>query len=103
MSSPKRAAKTLSKTPSKTASKAVAKTVAKIAVRRTAAARPGKPVVAIGNGASADAKRVAAALDGILADGNLDAISVEALQGLIASARNSRRCRRTRYPRPTSW
>ncbi len=100
MSSPKRAAKTLSKTASKAVSKTIAakviaaKTVAKSAVRRAVAVRPGKPVVAVANGASAEAKHLAAALDRILADGNLDAISAEALQALIASACRLYRARR---------
>jgi hypothetical protein len=94
MSSPKRAAKTMSKTMSKTAVKTVAKTVAKTAVRRASAARPVKLVVAVANGASAEAKHVAATLDRILADGNLDTISAEALQVLIASACRLYRARR---------
>src|ERR1700689_5185668 len=90
MSSPKRAAKTLSKAASKTVSKSVAKT----AVRRTDAARPAKPAVAVMNGATAEAKRVAATLEHIVVDGNLDAISVEALQALIAAACRLYRARR---------
>jgi hypothetical protein len=86
MSSPKRAAKT--------ASKSVAKPVAKPAVRRVSAARPAKPAVAAANGASAEAKHVAATLDRILVDGNLEAISAEALQVLIASACRLYRARR---------
>ena len=78
MSSPKRAAKTTSKT--------AVKTVAKAAVRRASAVRPVPPVVAVANGATAEAKRVAAALERIVVDGNLDAISVEALQALMAAA-----------------
>ena len=46
------------------------------------------------NGASAEAKQVAATLDRILADGNLDAIAAEALQALIASACRLYRARR---------
>ncbi len=90
MSSPKRAAKTVSKSVAKSAAKPVAKT----AISRSSAARPGKPVVAVANGASADAKHVAAMLERILVDGNLDAISVEALQSLIASACRLYRARR---------
>jgi hypothetical protein len=90
MSSPKRAAKVVSKSVAKSAAKPVAKT----AVRHSSAARPGKPVVAVANGVSADAKHVAAMLDGILVDGNLDAISVEALQSLIAAACRLYRARR---------
>jgi hypothetical protein len=81
MSSPKRAAKPASKTISKTAAKTVAKSIA-------------KPAAAIANGASADAKRVAATLDRIIVDGNLDAISAEALQALIAAACRVYRARR---------
>jgi hypothetical protein len=81
MSSPKRAAKPVSKTISKTAAKTVAKSIA-------------KPAAAIANGASADAKRVAATLDRIIVDGNLDAISAEALQALIAAACRVYRARR---------
>src|SRR5580704_11442905 len=62
MSSPKRAAKT--------------------APRQTIAA-PAKPT---GNGASADAKRLAAALERSIADGKLDLVSADALQALIAAA-----------------
>jgi len=94
MSSPKRAARTVSKTLSKTASKTVSKSVAKTAVRRTPAARPAKPAVAVVNGATAEAKRVAATLEHIVVDGNLDAISVEALQALIAAACRLYRARR---------
>jgi hypothetical protein len=90
MSSPKRAAKTASKS----VAKPVAKTLAKPAVRHVSAARPAKPAVAPANGASAEAKHVAATLDRILVDGNLDAISAEALQLLIASACRLYRARR---------
>jgi len=90
MSSPKRAAKTASKT----VAKPMAKPVAKTAVRRSSAARLAKPAVAVANGASAEAKHVAATLDRILVDGNLDAISAEALQALIAAACRLYRARR---------
>ena len=94
MSSPKRAAKTTSKTAGKTA----AKVTAKPAARRTSAvkviAAPASKPVAVANGASAEAKKVAATLDSILADGNLDLISAEALQALIASACRLYRARR---------
>jgi hypothetical protein len=78
MSSPKRAAKTVSKT---------AKAAAKPA-RRPAASRPALKAVAAApdNAASADAKRVAATLEQSIVDGNLDVVSVEALQKLIAAA-----------------
>ncbi|MGB6966371.1 MAG: hypothetical protein WBD90_18140 [Xanthobacteraceae bacterium] len=90
MSSPKRAAKTASKN----VAKSPAKPVSKPAARRASAARPAKRPVAIMNGASAEAKQVAATLDRILADGNLDAIAAEALQALIASACRLYRARR---------
>jgi hypothetical protein len=82
MSSPKRAAKTVSKMAAKTA-KAAAKSA-----RRPAAARPALKAVATApdNAASADAKRVAATLEQSIVDGNLDAVSVDALQKLIAAA-----------------
>jgi hypothetical protein len=57
-------------------------------------AKPAAKPVAAANGASADAKHVAATLDRILADGNLDAISAEALQAVIASACRLYRARR---------
>jgi hypothetical protein len=90
MSSPKRAAKTASKN----VAKSPAKPVSKSALRRASAARPAKRPVAVMNGASAEAKQVAATLDRILADGNLDAIAAEALQALIASACRLYRARR---------
>ncbi|MGA8320449.1 MAG: hypothetical protein WBE48_17575 [Xanthobacteraceae bacterium] len=90
MSSPKRAAKTASKN----VAKSPAKPVSKPAARRASAARPAKRPVAVMNGASAEAKQVAATLDRILADGNLDAIAAEALQALIASACRLYRARR---------
>ena len=98
MSSPKRAAKTVTKTAAKastkTRRKAVAKTAAKNGARRAGAAQSAKSAVVVTNGASADAKHVAATLDRILADGNLDVISAEALQALIASACRLYRARR---------
>jgi len=95
MSSPKRAAKTLAKPVAKTVAKtAVASPVAKIGVRRASAGRPAQPATALANGASADAKRVAATLDRIIVDGNLDAITAEALQALIAAACRVYRARR---------
>jgi hypothetical protein len=83
MSSPKRAAKTVSKTVAKPAAKAAAKPA-----RRPAEARPALKAVAAApdNAASADAKRVAATLEKSIVDGNLDVVSVEALQKLIAAA-----------------
>jgi hypothetical protein len=71
MSSPKRAAK-VAKGPARTHPAAV----------RTAA----KPKVELVEGASAEAKRLAAVLDRGIVDGKLDLVSAEALQKLIASA-----------------
>jgi hypothetical protein len=74
MSSPKRAAKALAKTATKTA-------------RRPVAPRPAdKPKVELVDGASADAKRLAAALERGIVDGKLDLVSTEALQKLMAAA-----------------
>jgi hypothetical protein len=64
MSSPKRAAKPATKP------------AAKLAV---------KPSVAIDNGASAEAKRLAATLERSIVDDKLDTVSAEALQKLIAA------------------
>ena len=99
MSSPKRAAKTVTKTAAKASAKTRRKAVAKIATkgaarRQVGAAPAGKSAVVVTNGASADAKHVAATLDRILTDGNLDVISAEALQALIASACRLYRARR---------
>jgi hypothetical protein len=78
MSSPKRAAKAIAKDVTKTASKAA---------RRPVAARPtAKPKVEVLEGASADAKRLAAVLERGIVDGRLDMVSTEALQKLIAAA-----------------
>jgi hypothetical protein len=90
MSSPKRAAKTTSKS----VAKSPAKPVSKPAMRRAPALRPAKRTVAVMNGANAEARQVAATLDRILADGNLDAIAADALQVLIASACRLYRARR---------
>jgi hypothetical protein len=90
MSSPKRAAKAVTKAAAKASiksrRKAVAKAATKNVARRAGAVQSGKSAVVVTNGASADAKHVAATLDRILADGNLHVISAEALQALIASA-----------------
>jgi hypothetical protein len=78
MSSPKRAAKAIAKTVTKTASKAA---------RRPVPARPAaKPKVAVLDGASADANRLAAVLERGIVDGKLDMVSAEALQKLMAAA-----------------
>ena len=82
MSSPKRAAKTLAKPVAKPATKPAAKTA-----RRPVAARPPvKPKVEVLDGASADAKRLAAVLERGIVDGKLDMVTTEALQKLIAAA-----------------
>jgi hypothetical protein len=82
MSSPKRAAKTVARTAAKLAAKPAAKPA-----RRAAPVRPvAKPAVAVGNGASADANRLAAVLERGIVDGKLDVVTVEALQKLIAAA-----------------
>ena len=83
MSSPKRVAKTAARsngTMVKRAGKPARKPVS--AVRSAA----GKPRTAAANGASADAKRLAAVLERGVADGKLDLVTVEALQALIAAA-----------------
>ncbi len=45
-----------------------------------------KPSGAVGNGASVEAKRLAATLERSIVDGKLDAVTVDALQTLIAAA-----------------
>jgi len=76
MSSPKRAAKT--------AERASAKRNGKVAPRR----RPNGSAAAkaLANGASAEAKRLAATLERSIVDGKLDLLSAEELQKLIAAA-----------------
>jgi len=81
MSSPKRAAKSLVKPVTKPA----AKPAGKSARRPIAPAQP-KPKVEVVEGASADAKRLAAVLEAGIVDGKLDLVSAEALQKLIAAA-----------------
>jgi hypothetical protein len=74
MSSPKRAAKTVAKPAAKP-------------VRRAAALRPApKPAVAVATGASAEAKRLAAVLERGIVDGQLDMVTADALQTLMAAA-----------------
>jgi hypothetical protein len=53
---------------------------------RTVAKRTEKASATASNGASADAKRLAATLERSVADGKLDLVSTEALQSLIAAA-----------------
>jgi hypothetical protein len=78
MSSPKRAAKAITKSAAKAATKSV---------RRPVTARPaGKPAVEVVDGASADAKRLAATLERCIVDGKLDLVAAEALQKLMAAA-----------------
>jgi hypothetical protein len=90
MSSPSRAAKPRAKVrASKVAPKAVVKIAAtKMASTRSAAkaARPAKPTLAVANGASAEAKRLAATLERSLVDGKFDLVSAEALQAVMAAA-----------------
>jgi hypothetical protein len=76
MSSPKRAAKT--------AARASAKRNGKISPRRQPNASP--PAKPVANGASADAKRLAATLERSIVDGKLDLVSADALQKLLAAA-----------------
>jgi hypothetical protein len=81
MSSPKRAAK------AKTAAKAAA-----IKSRPRPSARPVPNLTAsnagavLANGASAEAKRLAATLERSIVDGKLDLVAEDALQALIAAA-----------------
>jgi hypothetical protein len=78
MSSPRRAAKAIVKSAAKPATKTA---------RRPVAARPADaPKVALVDGASADAARLAAALERGIVDGKLDLVTAEALQKLIAAA-----------------
>jgi hypothetical protein len=73
MSSPKRVAKHAIKAAANTAS------------RRHLAAPPKAPAKS-GNGASAEAKRIAEAIEHGIADGRLDVLTTEALQVLMAAA-----------------
>jgi hypothetical protein len=78
MSSPKRAAKTVARMAAKPAAKPA---------RRAAPILPAvKPVAAVANGASAEAKRLAAVLERGIVDGKLDMVTTDALQALIAAA-----------------
>ncbi len=76
MSSPKRAAKPAAR-------RTNGKHGGKIAPHRQSVTGPAKPVA---DGASAQAKRLAAALERSIVDGKLDLVSAEALQKLIAAA-----------------
>jgi hypothetical protein len=85
MSSPKRAAKIVAKAiVAKNAARSAAKSVAKL--RPVVAQPPLKPTEAAGDGASADAKKLAAVLERGIVDGKLDVVTAEALQKLIAAA-----------------
>ena len=85
MSSPKRAAKIVAKAiVAKNAARSAAKSAAKL--RPVVARPPLKQSEAADNGASADAKKVAATLERGIVDGKLDMVSTEALQKLIAAA-----------------
>ena len=86
MSSPKRAAKIVAKAiVAKNAARSAAKSAVKL---RPVVARPPlkPPTEPAGNGASADAKKLAAVLERGIVDGKLDMVSAEALQKLIAAA-----------------
>ena len=85
MSSPKRAAKIVAKAiVAKNAARSAAKSAVKL--RPVVARPPLKPTEAAGNGASADAKKLAATLERGIVDGKLDMVTAEALQKLIAAA-----------------
>jgi hypothetical protein len=82
MSSPKRVAKTAER-----GNETMVKRAGKRARKRVAArSDASKPRTAAANGASADAKRLAAVLERGVADGKLDLVTAEALQALIAAA-----------------
>jgi hypothetical protein len=80
------------------------KRVAKHAIKRAANAAsrtqpvppapPPKPHAKAGNGASADAKRLAAAIERGIAAGRLDILTADALQALLAAACRVYRARR---------
>jgi len=90
MSSPKRAAKSVAKIATKSAPKGALKSALKNTgktARRASDSRPAtKPAVAVVEGASAEAKRLAAVLERSVADGKLGLVSAEALQKLLAAA-----------------
>jgi len=85
MSSPKRAAKIVAKAiVAKNAARSAAKSAAKL--RPVVVRPPLKQSEAADNGASADAKKVAATLERGIVDGKLDVVTAEALQKLMAAA-----------------
>jgi hypothetical protein len=90
MSSPRRAAKPVAKSAVKSAVKRTAKTAAKTAgkaLRGSVVAQPSPPSgKEVMEGASADARRLAAELERGIAEGRLDMVNAEALQKLIAAA-----------------
>jgi hypothetical protein len=79
MSSPKRAAKIVAKA-------IVAKNAARSKPRPVVARPPLKRAETAGNGASADAQKLAATLERGIVNGKLDVVTAEALQKLIAAA-----------------
>ena len=80
MSSPKRAAKLAAR-------RTNCKQGGKAAPLRQSVAAPAKPAAKLAaNGALADAKRLTAALERSIADGELGLLSADALQALIAAA-----------------
>ena len=81
MSSPKRAAKIVAKA---IVAKNAARSAAK--VRTAVTPVPLKRSEAAGDGASADAKKLAATLERGIVDGKLDVVTAEALQKLMAAA-----------------
>ena len=79
--------------PSRAARPRAAKSVTKIGSKAAPAKPVSKPVsktapaaLAVANGASDEAKRLAATFERSLVDGKLDLVSAEALQGVIAAA-----------------
>ncbi len=86
MSSPKRAAKSVAKSAVKVAAKSATKAARKPA-RRPTPPHPVRPSTGgAANGASSEAKRLAAELERGIVDGRLDVLTTEALQALIAAA-----------------
>src|ERR1700761_105278 len=99
MSSPKRAARPLASKPAAHKSAAHKPVAHKPAAKSAAKARPAplravKPAAAAANGVSAEAERLAAALEQSIVDDKLDTISAPALQKLIAAASRLYRARR---------
>ena len=75
--------------PSRAARPRAGKPAAKIgtkAVPARPAAKTARAALAVANGASEEAKRLAATLERSLVDGKLDLVSAEALQAVIAAA-----------------